>query len=176
MIVETRAQRRRRRRVDRAARGKVSLAGVRLVARFEGYRRHVYLDAAGVPTIGYGETSPALIRKYGRRGIGRVAALALLRRRLNGEYAQAVRDLARRHDLGLTQRMFDALVSFVYNVGPGAIGPNMRVGRHLRAREWRKAAAAMLEWNRADGRVLEGLTRRRKAEAALLLRDVDGAR
>jgi hypothetical protein len=73
----------------------------------------------------------------------------------------------------LNQHQFDALVSFVYNLGPGAIAPGTGIGRALRARAWRRAADEMLRWNRAGGRVLAGLTRRREAERALFLRPVD---
>lgn len=136
-----------------------------LVARFEGFRSRPYKDAVGVWTIGYGHT----------RGVGahtgpwsRRRALRILRHELD-LYAGAVRGLNRELGGALTQPMFDALVSFVYNLGPGAIASSTGVGRELRARHWRRAANHMLEWDKANGRRLPGLTRRRRLERRLFL-------
>jgi lysozyme len=143
-------------------RRRVSQEGIRMVAAFEDFRSHPYRDVAGVWTIGYGET----------KGIGpdtrpwsQQKAWRKLRRRLNRDYAPPVRALG----LPLTQPMFDALVSFVYNLGPGAIAPGTGVGRALRARRWQDAADEMLKWDKADGRVWPGLSARRRKERALFL-------
>lgn len=152
---------------------RVSSRGVDLVATFEGFRRDVYRDAANVKTIGFGETSPAIIARYGATGISRQAALDLLKTRLDRDYAPAVRAINRylivRGHLPLPQESFDALTSFVYNVGPGAIAATSGVGRELRARHWDAAMDHLMLWNRAGGRELLGLTRRREAERDLFL-------
>lgn len=142
----------------------VSDAGVNLVARFEGFRSHPYRDAVGVWTIGYGET----------KGIGpnttpwsQTYAKSRLRKRLNADYVPAVLRASRRK---LTQNELDGFASFVYNCGPGAVGPNTTVGRELRAGHIREAADALLAWDKAGGRPLAGLTRRRREERALILR------
>ena len=150
---------------------RVSRKVIALVTEFEGFARtrpgnpnlaFPYLDPVGIPTIGYGETqgitmntAPWTRRKARRR----------LKRRLNRDFAPTVRALK----LPLTQPMFDALVSFTYNVGPGALGPGTGIGRELRARHWRKAADELLRWNKGGGQVLPGLTRRREAERAMFL-------
>jgi len=69
----------------------------------------------------------------------------------------------------LRQHQFDPIVFFVYNCGTGAIGPGTGVGRALRARQWNAAADALLQWNKANGKPLPGLTRRRQAERAMFL-------
>lgn len=141
----------------------VSDAGVALVAEFEGFRSHPYKDVVGVWTIGYGET----------RGIGpntkpwtKEYAKAQLRKRLNNDYLPAVLAANKR----LTQNQLDGFTSFVYNVGTGGVAPTTKVGRYLREGKINAAADAILEWNKAGGRVLAGLTRRRNAERALILK------
>jgi lysozyme len=147
----------------RPAYGHMSAGGVRLVASFEGFRSHPYRDAVGVWTIGYGHTDGVTEHT---RPISRARALELLEAELNGpRYGGAVRAL----DLHLTAPQFDALVSFVYNLGAGAISPATGVGRELRRHRWRAAADHMLEWDHAGGRVLLGLLRRRQAERRLFL-------
>jgi len=144
---------------------RVSRACVDLVASFEGYRRDVYLDAVGVPTIGYGETNPAIISRYRAAGIDERTARALLVVRLN-EFGAGVRSLVR---VQLTQLQFDALVAFAYNVGLGALRTSTLL-RELNARRPRRAANQLLRWDKAGGRVLLGLSRRRRAERRLFLR------
>ena len=160
--------------VGRLTGRRVSRKGIALVAEFEGFARtrpgnpnlaFPYLDPVGIPTIGYGETkgitmstAPWSKRKARRR----------LKRRLNQDFAPTVRALK----LPLTQAMFDALVSFVYNVGPGALGTDTGIGRALRAKHWRTAADELLKWDKAGGKTLAGLTRRRQAERDLFLSDL----
>jgi lysozyme len=143
----------------------VSAAGVELVARFEGFRSHPYRDAVGVWTIGYGET----------RGIGphtppitEARAKALLRERLDRDYLPAVLN-AWGGDGDLPQPAKDGFASFVYNVGPGGVGPGTTVGKRLRAGDLRGAADAILVWDKAGGRVLTGLHNRRVAERRVIL-------
>lgn len=142
---------------------KVSGNGVALVKRFEGFRSRPYRDAVGVWTIGYGET----------RGVGpgtspwseRYAAQRL-EERLNRDFGSHVNALG----LPLNQNQHDALTSFVYNVGPGGIAASTGVGRALRAHQWRAAADHLLDWDKAGGARLPGLTRRRQEERALFLK------
>ena len=91
-----------------------------------------------------------------------------MRREIDATYGKAVRSTSRSSS---TQNMHDALTSFVYNLGPGAISPSTGVGRALRACEWERASNEMLRWDKAGGRSLPGLTRRRRAERALFLKD-----
>lgn len=141
---------------------KISEAGARLIAEFEGFSAKPYKDPVGVWTIGFGST----------KGVGpntppvtREQAMARLMNEVNVVYGAAINAL----DLPLTQCQFDALVSFVYNVGPGGVAASTTVGKRLRAHDWQGAADALLAWDKAGGRVLPGLTRRRQAERALFL-------
>jgi GH24 family phage-related lysozyme (muramidase) len=65
-----------------------------------------------------------------------------------------------------TQHQFDALVSFAYNVGVGNLQSSTLLKKH-KAGDYKGAAAEFAKWNKAAGKVLPGLTKRRAAEAAL---------
>lgn len=138
---------------------------VALVKHFEGFRSRPYTDAVGVWTIGYGHT-----RGVGphSRALTEHQAAQLLRRDLDRNYFPAVRALPTFEHL--TQRQVDALVDFVYNVGPDGIATSSHVGFALRARQWHLAANHLLDWDMAGGHHLLGLTRRRRAERRMFLR------
>lgn len=147
---------------------KVSAAGVALIKEFEGFPHggRPYKDMVGVWTIGYGHT----------KGVGPHSAplsepnaSELLRHDLDDEYGPPVNRLG----LPLGQHQFDALVSFVYNCGPGAVSSATQVGRALREQNWSGAADALLAWDKAGGRPVAGLTRRRRAERAMFLLAAD---
>ncbi len=143
---------------------KVSDAGVRLIKEFEGFPHggRPYRDIVGVWTIGYGHTEG--VGPQSKR-LTQQEASELLHQDLDKRYARAVDAL----QLPLTQHQFDALVSFVFNCGPGAISARMKIGRELRAMHWNAAADALLAWDKAGGVRVAGLTRRRRAERAMFL-------
>lgn len=144
----------------------VSPAGVALIASFEGCRLDAYRDAVGVLTIGYGHTENV---RPGDTLPSMAAARALLLKDLNEKYAPAVLRLG----LPLNQNQIDALVSFVYNLGPGILEPSHTLGAALHDHRWHDAADAILLYDKAGGRTLAGLTRRRQAERALFLKPVN---
>jgi lysozyme len=145
---------------------KVSDAGVALIKEFEGFPNggRPYRDMVGVWTIGYGHTQGV---SAGSTRLTVKQAGDLLHRDLDRHYAPAVNAL----QLPLNQHQFDALASFVFNCGTGAISKEMKIGRALRARDWTAAADALLAWNKANGAPVMGLTRRRRAERAMFLAD-----
>jgi GH24 family phage-related lysozyme (muramidase) len=143
----------------------ISNTGVSLIKGFEGFSSKPYQDSVGVWTIGYGHTE----------GVGpnsahltEPQASALLKRDLDNKYAPFVNALK----LPLNQNQFDALVSFVYNVGPGGVVASTHIGQALRAHAWVAAANDLLEWDKAGGQTLLGLKRRREAERNLFLKAV----
>jgi len=143
---------------------KLSDAGAHLIESFEGFSSKPYWDDdGGVWTIGFGSTKG--VRKDSPH-ITRQQAHDRLMREVDATYGAAINALG----LPLSQPQFDALTSFVYNVGPGGVATSTGVGRALRARDWRTAADRLLDWDKAGGRRLLGLTRRRRAERALFLR------
>jgi lysozyme len=150
---------------------KVSDEGIALIANFEGYVPYAYNDAAGHATVGYGRllhTGPvnaADRQEYGTKSnpkVTKAAALKWLRKDV-AEAEGAVRSTVQ---APLRQQGYDALVSLTYNIGGGAFGSSTLL-RELNRKHYRRAAEQFLRWNRAGGRVLLGLSRRRRAERAL---------
>lgn len=144
-----------------AAPMKTSALGVALIKQFEGLRTCAYLDAAGIWTIGYGHTG-ADVRSGAR--IDTAQADRLLRQDLSVA-EEAVRALV---TVPLAQASFDALASFVFNIGANAFAGSTLL-RKLNAGDPEGAAAEFERWRHAGGRVLPGLLRRRIAERTLFL-------
>lgn len=144
---------------------RISESGIALLKRFEGLELEAYQDIAGVWTIGYGHTGPDV--QPGMRITEREAE-ALLRRDLKSR-ENAVDRLV---NVPLNQNEFDALVSFVYNVGAEAFRRSTALRRLNRGARL-AAADALTWWNKAtvNGVLREvlGLTRRRAAEKALFV-------
>lgn len=143
---------------------KLSARGLALIAEFEGFVGHGYTDAGRHCTIGYGH-----LLHHGRcsrselaRTISRRTAKALLDRDA-GRFERAVDRLVR---VPLVRGQFDALVSFAFNVGEGALAGSTLL-KKLNRRDFDGAAAEFDRWTRSGGRVLPGLVRRRNAEQAL---------
>lgn len=132
--------------------------GLALIRRFEGLRLRAYKDSVGKPTIGYGTTRGVTMGMT----ITAERAEALLRedvQRFEGHLDRLVR-------VPLTQGQWDALVSWVYNLGPTNLEQSTLL-RLLNASDYAGAAAEIERWVHAGGKRLEGLVRRRAAERAL---------
>lgn len=136
--------------------------GLEFIKHHEGLETKAYPDpgsADGNPwTIGVGHTNG--VKKGDTCTVEQ--AMAWLREDVHGAEA-AVNRLVK---VALTQDEFDALVSFVFNVGAGAF-ENSTLLRLLNAGDYDGAAAQFKRWNKNDGRVMAGLTRRREAEARM---------
>lgn len=131
-----------------------------LIKLFEGFRHEAYLCPAGVWTIGYGTTKgvkPGMV-------VTREEAEVLLRK----DVAAFEAGVARIVKVPLNQNQFDALVSFSYNVGLQAF-QSSTLARRLNKGDYQAAAKEFARWDRAGGRVLLGLSRRRDAEAKLFI-------
>ncbi|MCU2432368.1 lysozyme [Enterobacter kobei] len=139
--------------------------GIALIKEFEGCRLTSYQDSVGVWTIGYGWTQP-VDGKPIRAGmtIKQETAERLLKTGLVSYES----DVSRLVKVDLTQGQFDALVSFTYNLGARSLSTSTLL-RKLNAGDYAGAAEEFLRWNKAGGKVLNGLTRRREAERALFL-------
>ena len=138
-----------------------------LCRRFEGFRSKPYLCPAGIPTIGYGSTYYTDGRKVSLDDlpITREEADAILLHESNTTYAPGVM----RHCPGLVsnERRFNAIVDFCYNLGVGRLQTST-LRRKINAQDWEGAVEQLLLWNKAGGRILPGLERRRQAEAVLM--------
>lgn len=145
---------------------KTSPNGVRILSGEEGERDHEYTDVAGVPTIGFGHA----IKPGEPYGPGSVIthqqALDLLAKDIGWAEDAVNRDVT----VALSQNQFDALVSFTFNDGAGALRESA-VLSHLNAGDYAGAAAHFVDWDhdmRGGKLVVDpGLLARRQAEAAL---------
>jgi lysozyme len=131
--------------------------GVTCVAGFEGLRTYAYRDPVNIPTICYGET---LGVKMGDRKT-EYECKTMLTSRLE-QFNRGV-DKCIRAPMSESRRA--AMVSFSYNVGTGAFCKST-LARRLNARD-PLACDELLKWDKAGGRALPGLTRRRIAERTL---------
>lgn len=132
--------------------------GVELIRHFEGCRFDAYLCPAGVWTIGYGHTAGV---KEGD-SIDQEAAEAFLIEDLE----TFERDVTNLVKVPLTQQQFDALVSWTFNLGAGNLAESTLL-KKLNNYQYAEVPEQMMRWVRAGGKVLDGLVRRRAAEAAL---------
>lgn len=139
--------------------------GIALIKEFEGCKLTAYQDSVGVWTIGFGWTQP-VDGKPIRAGmtIKQETAERLLKTGLVSYES----DVSRLVKVGLTQGQFDALVAFTYNLGARSLSTSTLL-RKLNAGDYTGAAAEFMSWNKAGGKALKGLTRRREAERALFL-------
>jgi len=146
--------------------------GFKIIKNFEGLRLTAYRDVAGVWTIGYGSTRyhDGKQIKPGDTLTGEVQADALFQNTL-GQYEDAVNRLAK---VPLTQNQFDALISFTYNEGTGALeGSTLLV--KLNEKNYKEAAAYFLAWDKITdpktGKKVacETLVERREEESKLFL-------
>lgn len=128
-----------------------------LIEEFEGCRLDPYQDSVGVWTIGYGHTGDDVYA--GCPSITQEEADALLAQDL-AKFEAHVAELCP----VCSQQQFDALVSFAYNLGQGALAGSTLRQLH-NAGDYTPASGEFHKWNHAGGQVLSGLTRRRAAEA-----------
>lgn len=132
------------------------------IKKAEGLRLTAYLDTGGVWTIGYGHTG-ADVRE------GLTIPLSEAERLLTRDLKVAEGHVNDAVKVKLTQNQFDALVSFVYNVGGGAFRSSTLL-KLLNAGDYEGAAYQLPRWNKDNGKVIPGLTNRRHEERDLFLR------
>lgn len=133
----------------------VSAAALVGIATHEGYRSEAYKDTVGVPTIGFGETAGV---KMGDKTTPERALVQLLES--TEKHADAIRQCIR---VPLYQHEFDAYVSLAYNIGTGAFCKSTLV-KKLNQGDYTGACNEIGRWNKAGGKVLPGLVKRREAE------------
>ena len=139
-----------------------SKPGRDLIKKFEDIRLVGYLDAIGIPTIGWGTT----IMEGRQVRVGEKITVEQAEEFFAKDLAKFenyVRDLV---TVPLTQMQFDALVSFTYNLGPTNLKKSTLL-KLINQGRMKEAQPQFLRWNKAGGKVLNGLTRRRLAEAVL---------
>lgn len=140
---------------------KINKEGLEIIKSFEGLSLKAYRCPAGVLTIGYGHTgadvkeNSIITEKY---------ALKLLRKDIKGAEKE-VRKYKRAYYKSMTRNQFSALVSFTFNCGSG----NLKLLTDNGRRDLGTIATKMLLYNKANGKTLDGLVRRRQAEYNLFV-------
>lgn len=139
--------------------------GLQLIKSFEGFRSAPYLDSVKIPTIGYGMTHypDGTTVTMKDSPIDESTASNLLNKLIHTEFAPQVATLIK---VPITDNQFSACVSFSYNVGVKNF-KNSTLLRCINNKNPKDAANEFLRWNKANGIVLAGLTRRRQSEKAL---------
>jgi len=137
---------------------KISEEGKALIKKFEGCELDSYVCSGGVWTIGYGHTAGV---KQGDK-INQDEADHLLTEDLE-EFEGYVNNAV---EVALDQNQFDALVAWTFNLGPSNLKSSTML-EVLNEEKYSKVPSEMKRWNKAGGKVLEGLIRRRDAEALL---------
>ena len=147
----------------------LSAAGLELLKKFEGFRDRVYMDVAGLRTIGYGH----------RLGLGECYPKGITPTQgdafLASDVAIAEAAVSRLVQVALTQGQFDALVDFVFNLGAGRLASSTLL-RYLNEGRYDDAAWQLLAWDHAGARELPALKLRREAEFRLWRPDSRAAR
>lgn len=138
----------------------ISEQGIEFITEWEGLSLKPYKDAAGFWTIGYGHLIGKDLGPW--KEITKETAIKLLRADLFVAEG-GVNSLVKQP---LTQEEYDALVSFVYNIGVRAFSKSTLL-RKLNEGDKHAAAREFVRWNVAGGRVVRGLTRRRNRETLL---------
>lgn len=138
----------------------ISTIGLGLIQEFEGCKLDAYKCPAGIWTIGIGHTKD--VKPDDK--ITESQALELLR-----EDVRWVEKAIDEHvQVKINQNQYDALSAFIFNVGAGAFSLSTLL-KKLNAGDYDGAANEFPRWNKAAGKELPGLTRRRAAEKALFL-------
>ena len=137
---------------------KTSEEGLELIKSFEGCETTAYQDSVGVWTIGYGHT----------KGVeeGQTCSIEDAETMLSEEMDEYEGYINNMVKVELEQHEFDALVAWVYNLGPTNLGESTML-KVLNDGQFDRVPDEMRRWNRAGGQVLQGLVRRREAEALL---------
>jgi lysozyme len=158
----------------------ITRRGADLIKRWEGFVPHLYICAAGCPTIGYGHvilkddnysniTGAKLLTIFQNSGLKAAKDACLITKKeaekmLEKDVEKFEHAVLRYIDVPLTDGQFDALVSFTYNLGPGAL-QRSTLRRKVNREEHAEVPHEFRKWVFAGGRKLKGLIRRRNAEA-----------
>ncbi len=139
----------------------ISATGIAGITQYEGEVHKVYLDPVGIPTVCAGHTATV-----SRKDVGKTFTTERCSELLRSDVSAASVAVARLVKVPVTQAQYDALVSFTFNVGSGSLASSTLL-RKLNAGDCHGAASQFDRWNKANGRVLPGLTARRAWERSI---------
>jgi len=141
----------------------INQAGIDMIKSFEGCKLEAYKDQVGVVTIGYGDTGPDVVE-------GLTITQEEANQRLSHKLEQFCSGVSKYVTAEVNDNQFAALVSFAYNLGLGSLQHSTLLAL-LNAGNASGAASQFLVWDKAGGKVSDGLLRRRTAEQALFLKE-----
>ena len=146
----------------------VSKNGLDIIKEFESFRAKPYLCPSGIPTIGYGSTYYPDGKKVTLQDkeITEQKAFKILEFIANKDFGSNINKVVK---VPLNQNQFDALVSFVYNIGSGNFEKSTLL-KKVNQSDFIGASLEFEKWNKANGKILNGLTKRRLAEKELFLK------
>lgn len=136
-----------------------SQKGLDFIKQFEGIRKKAYLDSVNIPTIGVGHTGPEVY-------MGMEITDEQVDEYLKEDVKEAENAVNKFVEVDLSQDQFDALVSFTFNLGSGNLQQSTLL-KKVNAGDTEGASQEFQKWNRAGGKVVVGLTKRRLGEADL---------
>lgn len=141
---------------------KINDLGINLIKNYEGLKLTAYQDSVGIWTIGYGETGPLII-----------PGLVWTKEQAEKSFIKRVKEFADRLTkiifTSLNDNQFSALVSLAYNVGIANVKKSTLLAL-INLGDYKGASEEFIKWNKAGGKVLAGLTKRRQAEKELFLK------
>ena len=137
---------------------KISLEGLSLIKKFEGCRLKAYYCSGGVMTIGYGHNG----------GVKETDVITQdeADKLLKGDILKFEQYVSDNVKVDLDQSQFDALVAWTFNLGPGNLRESTML-KKLNNEDYESVPFEMRRWNKAGGKTLDGLIRRREAESLL---------
>ena len=147
---------------------KTSQSGISLIKGFEGKRLNAYYDSVGVWTIGFGTTRYPIGTQVKKGDTCTELQAELYLKNDLVKFENAINRLVK---VPLNQNQFDALSSFTYNLGETNLSSSTLL-KKLNAKDYAGTADQFPRWNKAGGKVMNGLTRRREAERNLFLKKV----
>lgn len=139
---------------------KTSKRGVELIKQYEGCKLYAYRDAVGVPTIGYGHTKNVYM------------GMAITKEKADEFLVSDIEPIEKALNiLGVPfmQQQFDALVSWIFNLGIGNFNSSTMKKFIMARRSNIEITDQMVKWHNAGGKPLLGLKKRRVAEANMWL-------
>lgn len=144
---------------------RISEQGVALIKQFEGYEENAYQDIVGVWTIGFGTTMVDGQPVHA----GMTCSVSRASSWLAVDVDTYLTEAAPHITTPLNQNQVDSIASFIYNLGVPAFKKSTLL-KKINSGDMKGAAAEFMKWNKAGGKVVGGLTRRRKAEQELFLK------
>jgi lysozyme len=146
---------------------KAHTLAVEIIKEFEGLRLEAYRDAIGVLTIGYGTTH---IRGGSPIHGGAKISKKMAEEFLSNDMHKFEAGIGQHVLVNLNDNENAALISFTYNLGLGNLY-HSHLLTYINHQDFTRAALEFRKWNHAGGKVIDGLTRRRKMEQELFMRN-----